>query len=566
MAAVATGGALNGCGGALVGHLGDAGASGSSAAAGRAGTSGSGRGGMAAGGTGGTAGTAFGEPPCLSTVTKGGACSDVDQQFCYKTCGPQKSGVKSETCMAGVYIEMSGCTFDPSKDYSCYGIPTAANAACPAAEPPVAGTPCFVSECTVCNTLQGVAGGQYLDSAGAPKIGFCVCQPPDATGTRAWSCASDTAWPCPLGAGCNGTGGIAGTAGTSSRGGAGGRGPTGTGGVGGTGGGGSGEPACLSTVAKGVACTAADQQFCYKTCGPEKSGVKSETCTTAGTYAEMSGCSFDPSRDYSCYSIPPTANATCPLVVPQASASCTVDHCVLCNASAGLPGGYYLDASGAAKVGYCTCQLPNSAGLRTWSCASDVDWPCPLGAGCGGPAGRGGSSGGAGGRGGSGGSVGPTGGGGSAAGGASGDFGQPSCLGTVTKGGACSPADQQLCYKTCGPQATGVKAETCTTAGTYAEMSGCAFDPGRDYSCYKLPVAANAACPAGVTPQGSQPCDAAACTACNSLQGLIGGQYLDSTGVAHPGYCVCQPPNSSGIRTWSCASDTSWPCPLGGGC
>ena len=59
-----------------------------------------------------------------------------------------------------------------------------------------------------------------------------------------------------------------------------------------------GEPACLSTVIKNGACTPTDQQFCYKTCGPEKTGVKTETCTTAGTYAEMSGCTFEPSQGF----------------------------------------------------------------------------------------------------------------------------------------------------------------------------------------------------------------------------------------------------------------------------
>ena len=48
----------------------------------------------------------------------------------------------------------------------------------------------------------------------------------------------------------------------------------------------------------------------------------------------------------------------------------------------GLPGGGYSDSGGAAKVGYCVCQVANADGKRTWSCASDTAWPCPLGAGC----------------------------------------------------------------------------------------------------------------------------------------------------------------------------------------
>ena len=39
--------------------------------------------------------------------------------------------MKSETCAGGVYAEMSGCSFDPSRDYSCYSLPGVANAICP---------------------------------------------------------------------------------------------------------------------------------------------------------------------------------------------------------------------------------------------------------------------------------------------------------------------------------------------------------------------------------------------------------------------------------------------------
>jgi len=134
--------------------------------------------------------------------------------------------------------------------------------------------------------------------------------------------------------------------------------------------------------AKGVACVATDTQLCYKTCGPEKAGAKSETCT-GGVYAEMSGCSFDSATNFSCYKIPAAANTMCPAgATPQASQDCTVDMCVLCNSTGGLPGGHYNDSGGADKMGYCVCQAANSAGKRTWSCASDTAWPCPAGLGC----------------------------------------------------------------------------------------------------------------------------------------------------------------------------------------
>jgi hypothetical protein len=535
--------ASNGCSGSLTGNPGTAGTGGAASDSGRAGTS----------GTAGTSGMGGG-PDCPSTVTKGAVCTPTDAQLCYKPCGPEKVGAKSETCSTGgVYVEMSGCSFDPSRDYSCYNIPGFANPICPAGVPQAA-TACDVPRCSLCNSNQGVAGGQYVDVSGAPKIGYCVCQAPNSAGVRTWSCASDTQWPCPASHGCTGIG-IGGRSGGGSAGSGGGSAGSGTGGAAGTSGGGFGQPACPSTVAKGAACAATDVPFCYKTCGPEKTGVKSETCA-GGVYAEMSGCSFDPGRDYSCYAIPGAVpNLACPVAVPQASARCDVPACTACNSNQGLPGGQYTDASGAVKIGFCVCQAPNASGLRVWSCASDTQWPCPAGVGCSGP-----------GIGGSGGTVGT--GGSSGAGGAAGaggaSFGAPACPATVTKGGACATTDVQLCYKTCGPERTGVKADTCT-GGVYAEMSGCTFDPTRDYSCYKIPSTSIAACGTD-TPIAGTSCDVAPCQLCNSTEGLPGGTYFDSAGVPKLGYCVCQAPNSAGTRSWSCASDTAWPCPGAAGC
>jgi hypothetical protein len=140
-------------------------------------------------------------------------------------------------------------------------------------------------------------------------------------------------------------------------------------------------PLCVSLLtAAGVAptkagaCTAADPQLCYKTCGPESKGFKSETCT-ASAYVEQSGCSF-PVGDYSCYKIPTTTNATCPTVAPQASTACAVAACVVCGGATG-----YLDSSGAAKTGYCVCPA-STTGTAKWSCASTTAWPCPAGTGC----------------------------------------------------------------------------------------------------------------------------------------------------------------------------------------
>jgi len=168
------------------------------------------------------------------------------------------------------------------------------------------------------------------------------------------------------------TGGTTGSAGTTGTGGT----PSTGGTTGSAGSSGFGQPICGSTgagtpIAKSVACTASDPQLCYKTCGPASIGVKAETCTT-GAYAEMSGCSFDPSMSYACYKIPTTLDATCPTATPMAGQACTVAACVVCNVA-----GMYLDTSSAAKTGYCVCQASGK-----WTCAATTAWPCPGGTGC----------------------------------------------------------------------------------------------------------------------------------------------------------------------------------------
>ena len=150
-----------------------------------------------------TGGETLGDPPCDlgptaagEEIKKGVACTEEDPQLCYRTCGPGSVGWKTETCVAGSYAE-GDCAFPVDGDYSCYAIPDAIDAdTCPA-EAPQATETCDVPECTLCNL-----GGEYLDSGGNVKMGYCVCNPPNADGTRSWTCASDTAWPCPLGNGC----------------------------------------------------------------------------------------------------------------------------------------------------------------------------------------------------------------------------------------------------------------------------------------------------------------------------------------------------------------------------
>ena len=193
-----TGGATTGTGGATTGSGGSGGAT--------TGTGGAGgtTGGSGGGGTGGSGGGGSFTPLCSAVPrtqageepTKGGVCTASDPQLCYKTCGPQSIGFKSETCTAGVYVEQSGCSFPDNMDYACYKIPATVSTTCPAVVPQ-ASQNCEVAECTLCNL-----GGLYADSSGAQKEGFCICPKASSAGTRKWTCASSTAWPCPAGKGC----------------------------------------------------------------------------------------------------------------------------------------------------------------------------------------------------------------------------------------------------------------------------------------------------------------------------------------------------------------------------
>jgi hypothetical protein len=114
---------------------------------------------------------------------------------------------------------------------------------------------------------------------------------------------------------------------------------------------------------------------------------------------------------------------------------------------------------------------------------------------------------------------------------------------TQAAGGACNSAD--LCGKQCGPDLLGSKSLTCTAA-KFVE-SACTFPAGADYSCYK--VGAAAACATGT--KAGQACTATACQACGATTGT---GYLDASGAAKQGFCVC----SKGV--WSCGTTAEWPC------
>jgi hypothetical protein len=178
----------------------------------------------------------------------------------------------------------------------------------------------------------------------------------------------------------------------------------------------------------------------------------------------------------------------------------------------------------------------------------------------------------------------------------------------IKKGTKCVAEDPQLCWRSCGPGATGWKSETCTS-GIYVE-GDCEFPSAIDYSCYSIPATIDMnACPSAI-PKGGDECDVALCTLCN-----VDGTYFDSSNNVKTGYCVCgelrfeETPAAGGaagtgtaggggttgggaagaggvagagtagagtagaagvpgvwVRRWTCASGTAWPCPQGRGC
>ncbi|HYO93780.1 MAG TPA: hypothetical protein VER33_04680, partial [Polyangiaceae bacterium] len=105
-------------------------------------------------------------------------------------------GWKPETCTSGAYVE-GECAFPAAGDYSCFKVPAMIDSAVCGTTMPQSSKPCTATACTACNL-----NNSYLESAGASKVGYCVCQQPNANGARTWTCASATAWPCPSGAGC----------------------------------------------------------------------------------------------------------------------------------------------------------------------------------------------------------------------------------------------------------------------------------------------------------------------------------------------------------------------------
>lgn len=124
---------------------------------------------------------------CPSAVGVGSSCS--------RTCGPARMGTENCECMAASSCSQSSqanclrcspCSFDPAKSYSCYALPQP-TPSCPRNGGVIqSGYPCPFAACQPCAT-------NYLDSSGAMKEGYCVCDHPSCK----WSCATREDWPKP---------------------------------------------------------------------------------------------------------------------------------------------------------------------------------------------------------------------------------------------------------------------------------------------------------------------------------------------------------------------------------
>ena len=135
----------------------------------------------------------------------------------------------------------------------------------------------------------------------------------------------------------------------------------------------------------------------------------------------------------------------------------------------------------------------------------------------------------------------------------------------IAKGISCVGDDQQVCYKTCGPVASGYKSETCS-GGIYVEQSDCSFDPECDFSCFKLPATAPAECPTTAPTHGTA-CSIPDCTVCGGTATVQTTGYFDSKHSAKIGFCVCVAGSDPSTKKWSCATGgTIWPCPGHKGC
>jgi hypothetical protein len=256
------------------------------------------------------------------------------------------------------------CNYDPGGDYSCF-VPPAATVACPRdatdVDPtgmnlPQSGASCSLPPCTPCGSSTTPA---YRDSSGNPRVGYCVCSRA-TNGT--YSCATAVEWPVPPPPpSATGAGGASGAGRASGAGGA----PY--------------VPAgeLCTFYLNGEACSTTVP--CHRTCGPLMSGNVNCACTAGGWMCPKT-CDYDPSHDYSCFTLPATL-AVCPerpdnpdptgMRLPQNGDSCTLPACAPCGSSTVNA---YRDSTGVPMVGFCVC---SGGATPTYSCARAAEWPPP---------------------------------------------------------------------------------------------------------------------------------------------------------------------------------------------
>jgi hypothetical protein len=131
-------------------------------------------------GTTGRGGSGASLPMCDPEIKDNDFCT-LGTPACRKTCGVAALATKPCSCIAGQW-NCGTCVY-PSGDYSCYRL-QGFTPQCPFAT---------MSGVTRCTSLCSLCSG-YVDSAGAPKIGYCACAESDSGG-NVYRCASTSEWP-----------------------------------------------------------------------------------------------------------------------------------------------------------------------------------------------------------------------------------------------------------------------------------------------------------------------------------------------------------------------------------
>lgn len=141
----------------------------------------------------------------------------------------------------------------------------------------------------------------------------------------------------------------------------------------------------------------------------------------------------------------------------------------------------------------------------------------------------------------------------------------------IAKNVPCTAEDTQSCYVACGVMGLGYKLETCV-GGVYTDNGWCMYDPGCDYSCFKLPDKPDPGCPTTepAAPRHLSPCSLPPCVVCGVTSTEATTGFRDAAqGMMKVGPCICVPAGiaADGIeitpQRWSCNGGSYWPCKIG---